>query len=105
MMLHFLNEHSIRFDESFKYGGEDTDFNVNVLKYVDRMVMNSNCYYYWYVCKSHSTTEKRNINFCRSMMQVAQKEYELIRDNCLSNRDLWNGYSSFYTNLIQGYAK
>ena len=101
----FLNKHSICFDESFRFGGEDTNFNADTLKYVENMTMNSKCYYDWYLRKNHSTTEKRNINFCMSMMQVAQKEYELIRDNCLNNRDIWTGYRAFYTNLIRKYAQ
>ncbi len=100
-----LYKHSIRFDESFEYGGEDTDFNTNILEHVEKMLMNSNCYYDWYVRKKHSTTEKRNINFCRSMIKVAQREYKLIMENCLNNKCIWNEYRSFYSDLIQKYAR
>lgn len=101
----FLNDHFLRFNEDYKFGGEDTEFNVRTLHYLEKIVMSSKSYYDWFVRKKHSTTEKRNINFCISMIQVALMEYELIMENCVDNKELWYEYRDFYEGLIQGYAQ
>ena len=101
----FLRNHSISFNDSFLFGGEDTEFNVRVLRHIEKMTMNSKCYYNWYVRKKHSTTEKRNINFCVSMIDVANKEYELVKENCTDSMGVWGEYKVFYEGLIRGYAK
>ena len=101
----FLRDHNICFNESFLFGGEDTEFNVKVLQHIEKLAMSSKCYYDWYVRKKHSTTEKRNINFCISMMDVANKEYLLVKENCEESKDVWNEYKIFYEGLIRGYAK
>lgn len=98
-----LDINGIGFNEEYKFGGEDTSFNIQVLKYVNTMVINSSVYYTWYLRKKHSTTSKRNINFCYSMMEVARDEYYLLKDNCKIN--IWEKYAKFYQNLILDYAK
>ena len=101
----FIRNHNICFNESYLFGGEDTEFNVRVLQQINKMSMNSKCYYDWYVRKKHSTTEKRNINFCISMMDVANKEFLLVKENCDDSKEIWGEYKLFYEGLIKGYAK
>ena len=101
----FLNRHNIKFNEKHRYGGEDTEFNILTLQYVERMVMSSEIYYAWHLRKNHSTTAKRNINFCYSMIEVAKKEHDLLEKNCEDFEKLWASYGSFYKNLILDYAE
>jgi len=101
----FLDKYSIRFCEAFKFGGEDTLFNLDTLEYVNCMIMNADSYYNWYLRKNHSTTAKRNINFCDSMMEVAKRELSLIEKNCVKNRELGSRYMDFYKKLILDYAR
>lgn len=100
----FLKKNNIRFNEEYRYGAEDTDFNLTVLRHIEKTVMNSKCYYDWYLRRGHSTMSKRNINFCYSMIEVANKEYSLIADNC-SNMDLWCQYEQYYRRYILNYAR
>lgn len=69
------------------------------------MVMSSEIYYAWHLRKNHSTTAKRNINFCYSMIEVAKKEHDLLEKNCEDFEKLWASYGSFYKNLILDYAE
>lgn len=101
----FLDECGIKFNENFKYGGEDTLFNIDTMSFVNRMVMNPNSYYNWYLRKKHSTTAKRNINFCDSMIEVARREKALIMKHCSNGEELWREYRKFYRKIIIDYAQ
>lgn len=98
-----IERYNITFNTEYKFGGEDTDFNIQVLEYVNKMVMNSNIYYYWNLRRNHSTTAKRNINFCYTMMQVAYKEYMLLKTN--NRLNMWSEYALGYEKLIFDYSK
>ena len=100
----FLKKNDIWFNKEFTYGGEDTEFNLSALQYVEKMVMNSKCYYKWYLRRMHSTTAKRNIVFCSSMIEVAQKEYSLIGNHELA-KGFWKDYEAYYKKYILNYAK
>ena len=101
----FLNDYEIKFNQNYKYGGEDTEFNILTLQYANTIIMNSRIYYLWHLRKNHSTTAKRDINFCFTMMEVAQKEYELIKKNIPNYIVAWNGYVKEYKKLILDYVK
>jgi len=101
----FLHEYNIVFNTNFKYGGEDTEFNIKALEHVEKLVMNSKGYYNWYLRKCYSTTAKRNINFCYSMIEVANKEHDLIIGNCVDFNNIWDEYEEFYRKLILDYAR
>lgn len=101
----YISENNIRFNTNFKYGGEDTLFNIMTLNNVNKMIMNSKMYYNWYLRKKHSTTTKRDINFCYSMMEVAKKEHEVIMNNCINGKEIWVEYEEFYRKLILDYSK
>ena len=102
---HFLKEHGLVFNNSFKFGGEDTEFNIRTLEYAEKIVMSSANYYNWYLRKKHSTTAKRNINFCYSMIEVANREQRLIQQNCFDGDSVWKEYEIFYKKLILDYAR
>lgn len=99
-----LDANNIRFDERFRYGGEDTLFNIELLNYVDKMIMNDECYYSWYLRKKHSTTAKRDVNFCYSMIEVAKRERDIIFKYCDDADTIWHRYREFYEKLIIDYA-
>lgn len=99
-----LTGYGITFNDDYKYGGEDTEFNISVLNRTESVIMNSNVYYEWFLRRNHSTTAKRNINFCYTMMDVAKKEYNLIHDNCENVIELWEMYEAHYKKLITDYA-
>lgn len=100
----FLTRYQIKFNVNYRYGGEDTEFNIRCLQHVNKMVMNEKVYYSWYLRKNHSTTAKRNINFCYTMMEVAGKEYKLLNENCQDNLKLWEIYQADYKKLILDYS-
>lgn len=100
----FLNQYHIEFNTSYRYGGEDTEFNILTLQNVNKMVMNSKIYYSWYLRRNHSTTAKRNINFCYTMIEVARKEFELLKGNSTYASDLWKKYELDYKKLILDYS-
>lgn len=101
-----LDEHNILFNTDFKYGGEDTMFNIDIMRYVKNISMNNKSYYYWYLRKRHSTTAKHNSNFCYSMIKVAEAEKDIIINNCGSeSMVLWEEYRNFYIKLLLNYAE
>lgn len=102
--LEFLKKHQIEFNVDYRYGGEDTEFNIICLQHVNTMVMNENVYYTWFLRKNHSTTAKRDVNFCNTMMDVAEKEYRLLSNNCPNSMKLWEDYGFGYQKLILDYC-
>ncbi len=98
----FLDKYNIVFNEFMRYGGEDLYFSLNVIYCLPSIVINSKSYYNWYVRNNHSTTTKRNINFCDSMLINADFEYKLI--NNLNALNLWSEIGKEYYNYILKYA-
>lgn len=101
----FLKKNNINFNLNYRYGGEDTEFNIRCLRYANKMVMNEKIYYEWYLRRGHSTTAKRNINFCYTMIDVVRKEYFLLKDNCHMFLELWKDYEADYRKLIVDYSE
>lgn len=54
----FLEENSIKFDETSRNVIEDHEFNLECYKYVKKMVINPQSYYLWNMRTEHSTTGK-----------------------------------------------
>lgn len=100
----FLKNYQIKFNINYQYGGEDTEFNIRCLQHVNSMEMNDKVYYTWFLRKTHSTTAKRNVNFCYTMIEVAQKEFQLLRKNCKNYLQLWERYEKEYKKLIEDYC-
>ena len=73
----YLDKYNILFDEFMHFGGEDTAFNIEVLRHCPNIILNNRCYYNWYVRRNHSTSEKRDANFSYSMIKNMRNEYEV----------------------------
>lgn len=54
----FLRKHQIQFCEWIKTGIDDQIFNIDVLIYAKKVVINPQCYYYWMRRYTHSTSCK-----------------------------------------------
>lgn len=75
----FLEDNRIIFDESIRYGHEDTMFNIKAYQSFHRMVLNPKVYYIWKNRMEHSTTGKFNMNYIESMQKCMDEEIVLCR--------------------------
>lgn len=55
-----LDDNNIRFDTTYKHGGEDIDFNQRFLPHLDVLVSIDKCFYLHYIRKGFSTSSKFN---------------------------------------------
>lgn len=77
-----INENNIRFDESYKYGSEDLNFNLKFLNYCEKLGFNSKAYYSWTQRDSHSTSRSFRDEFLDKGMVNIQLEYEFMKNVC-----------------------
>lgn len=77
-----IEEYNIRFDESFRFGSEDLNFNLRFLKHCQRLGFNSKAYYSWTQRDSHSTSRNFKRDFLDKNMINLQLEYEFMTDIC-----------------------
>lgn len=75
-----LISNNILFDETFKTGGEDIDFILNILRYVNRISFLNEIYYVHYVREGFSTSGKYNSNIFDSVNYLATKVLSYIKD-------------------------
>ena len=94
-----IEQYDIRFDESFRFGSEDLNFNLRFLKHCKRLGFNSKAYYSWTQRDSHSTSRSFKRDFLDKNMINLQLEYEFMMetcegkvDNCMKNVFLTNSY-------------
>ncbi len=78
-----IEEYHIRFNEHFKHGSEDQDFNLKVLKKSNRLGFNSKAYYAWTQRDAHSTSRSFHQDFLVKNRRINMKsEYEFITETC-----------------------
>lgn len=77
-----IEEHQIRFNENFKFGSEDLNFNLRFLKHCEVLGFNSKAYYSWTQRDSHSTSRNFKRDFLDKNMINLQLEYEFMQDIC-----------------------
>lgn len=77
-----IEEHHIRFDEQFKYGSEDLNFNLRFLMYCKKLGFNSKEYYSWTQRESHSTSRKFKQDYLEKYMINIDLEYKFMADIC-----------------------
>lgn len=75
----FLEEQGINFDETIRFGHEDTMFNLKVYQNFEKMVLNPEVYYLWLNRLEHSTTGKFNMNYIDAMEKCLDEETKLNR--------------------------
>lgn len=77
-----VEEYKIRFDENFKFGSEDLNFNLRFLKHCEKLGFNSKAYYSWTQRDSHSTSRNFKRDFLDKNMINLQLEYDFMQDIC-----------------------
>ena len=75
------NSH-IRFDETFRYGHEDFNFNLCFLKHCEKLGFNSKAYYSWTQREAHSTSRKFHREYLEKICSNLQLEYEFMVETC-----------------------
>ena len=65
-----LKKNNICFDEHYKHGGEDIDFNQRFIRYTNTMVTINHCYYLHYIRKGFSTSSK----FCEDNIFMFERK-------------------------------
>lgn len=74
----FLEDNSIRFDETMKYGCEDFHFNMQVYLNNPKIVLNPKVYYCWFLRYEHSTSGKYNLNNVEALIKGISLERQLV---------------------------
>ena len=77
-----IEKYNIRFNENFRFGSEDLNFNLRFMKHCQRLGFNSKPYYSWTQRDSHSTSRNFKRDFLDKNMINLQLEYEFMTDIC-----------------------
>lgn len=77
-----IDKYNIRFDENYRFGSEDLNFNLRFLKYCEKLGFNSKAYYSWTQRDSHSTSRTFKREFLDKNMINLQLEYEFMTEIC-----------------------
>ncbi len=85
----FLIENNIKFNEDIENIIEDHDFNYECYRYLNSIVLNSKYYYIWNVRIEHSTTGKFIYNRFDNMKDMAEKEYEILKERKFFEADMF----------------
>lgn len=101
----FLLNNRIEFDENMRFGGEDLNFSLQILNCSPAMVVMNSVYYNWYMRTEHSTSAKRNSNFCDAMLKNAELEYNVVKAHSLDPDSSWAQIGREYKNYILDYAR
>ena len=94
-----IDQYRIRFDERFRYGSEDLNFNLRFLMHSKRLGFNSKEYYSWTQRESHSTSRNFKRDYLKKNMINMDLEYQFMShvcgnkvDNVMKNTFLINSY-------------
>lgn len=82
-----IEEFHIRFDEQFKYGSEDLNFNLQFLLHCERLGFNSREYYSWTQRESHSTSRKFHRDYLKKNKINMDLEYKFMDESCSNKVD------------------
>lgn len=77
-----VEEHKIRFDESIRYGAEDTYFNQDFLLYCNTIYFNNQAYYKWVQRYVHSTSRAFHEIHLKTFEGRLDKDERFIRKCC-----------------------
>lgn len=75
-----IDNYDIKFDESFKYGREDENFNLNYLKHCEILRFNSKAYYIWKQREAHSTSAKFHEECLEDIFRNVEDEAAFINE-------------------------
>lgn len=82
-----IEKYHIRFDENFRFGSEDLNFNLHFLKYCEKLGFNSKAYYSWTQRNSRSTSRNFKRDYLKKNMINMDLEYEFMVDVCNNQVD------------------
>ena len=77
-----IDKYKIRFDERFKYGLEDMNFNLKFLMHCERLGFNSKEYYSWTQREVHSTSKKFHKEHLGMYLINLKLEYTFMTEVC-----------------------
>lgn len=77
-----IEDNDIRFDERFKFGSEDLNFNLRFLMHCNRLGFNSKEYYSWTQRESHSTSRKFKRDYLEKYMINIDLENKFMTEIC-----------------------
>lgn len=72
------NNGILLFDESFKTGYEDVDYNYRIVSHIKKLVVNSNIYYAHYIRNGYSTTLRYSYNRIESIYKIVNEKSDLL---------------------------
>lgn len=94
-----IEKNHIRFDERFKYGSEDLNFNLQFLMHCEKLGFNSKEYYSWTQRESRSTSRNFRRDYLEKNMINMDLEYKFYSEIChkkvtnrMKNEFLINSY-------------
>ena len=77
-----IEKYNIMFDERFKYGSEDLNFNLQFLLHCEKLGFNSKEYYSWTQRESHSTSRKFQRDYLKKNFINMNLEYRFMNECC-----------------------
>lgn len=97
-----IKQHHLRFDESIKLGMEDYAFNLNYLKYCQKIQTVDECLYTHFTRKKQSAFTKFSIDKLRDIMKVGRQEIALLdKFPALQNTSFVHGmHNSIYVSVF-----
>lgn len=77
-----IDENDIRFDESYKYGAEDGNFNLKYLACAKKLGFNPRCYYVWTQRNTRSTSRQFHKELIENVIDNVGLEYLFYTKTC-----------------------
>lgn len=82
-----IEDNGIRFDERFRFGSEDLNFNLHFLMCCNKLGFNSKEYYSWTQREAHSTSRKFKRDYLEKYMINIDLEYKFMTEICKGQVD------------------
>lgn len=75
-----IDQYGLKFDEHFKYGFEDANFNLRFLLHSNKLGFNSKTYYLWIQREVHSTSRKFHREYLEDMLLNMNLENDFLNN-------------------------
>lgn len=96
----FIESNHIKFDESIRFGLEDSMFNLQAYQKFHTLVLNPKVYYVWLNRMEHSTTGKFDMNYIFSLKKCLRQDVKLaVQYSTVSNQS-----GSYQSKLARAYV-
>lgn len=87
----FADKDVLLFNQFYKTGYEDVDYNYMIVPFCRKMVCLDECYYIHYIRCGYSTTLKYSYNRIQSLLRIWDKKYEVMSSwNLLTDEKLYD---------------